>query len=70
MFPANPKKLAGCLLTVLEILETKVVDPDWFNPDPNPAFLLNPDTDPDPTLKLQVFNFLFFKNCFNKISLF
>jgi hypothetical protein len=28
MFPANPKKLAGCLLTVLEILETKVVDPD------------------------------------------
>jgi hypothetical protein len=34
------------------------VDPDWFNtdpdpafmlnPDPNPAFLLNPDPDPVP----------------------
>jgi hypothetical protein len=26
------------------------VDPDWFitDPDPNPAFLLNPDPVPDP----------------------
>jgi hypothetical protein len=24
------------------------VDPDWFNTDPDPAFLLNPDPVPDP----------------------
>jgi hypothetical protein len=24
------------------------VDPDWFNTDPDPAFLLNPGPDPDP----------------------
>jgi hypothetical protein len=41
------------------IVLSRVVDPDWFNPDPE--FLLNPD----PTLKLQVWNFLSFKNCFN-----
>jgi hypothetical protein len=36
------------------IYRTRDVDPDWFNPDPNTAFLLNPDpeTDPDPTLNL------------------
>jgi hypothetical protein len=27
---------------------TKVVDPDWFNTDPEPAFFLNPDPEPDP----------------------
>jgi hypothetical protein len=27
-------------------LFSRVVDPDWFNTDPDPAFLLN--TDPDP----------------------
>jgi hypothetical protein len=32
------------------ILKYRVVDPNWFNPDPDPAFLLNPDTNPDPTL--------------------
>jgi hypothetical protein len=26
----------------------RVVDPDWFNTDPDPAFLLNPDPVPDP----------------------
>jgi hypothetical protein len=26
----------------------QVVDPDWFNTDPDPAFLLNPDPDPEP----------------------
>jgi hypothetical protein len=25
----------------------RVVDPDWFNTDPDPAFLLNPDPVPD-----------------------
>jgi hypothetical protein len=25
-----------------------VVDPSWFNTDPDPAFLLNPDPDPEP----------------------
>jgi hypothetical protein len=24
----------------------RVVDPDWFNTDPDPAFLLNADPDP------------------------
>jgi hypothetical protein len=28
--------------------KTRVVDPDWLNKDPDPAFLLNPDTDPVP----------------------
>jgi hypothetical protein len=34
-------------------VRSRVVDPDWFKPDSDPAFLLNPDpdTDPDPTLK-------------------
>jgi hypothetical protein len=29
---------------------SRVVDPDWFltDPDPDPAFLLNPDPVPDP----------------------
>jgi hypothetical protein len=27
-------------------LEVRVVDPDWFNTDPDPAFLLNRDPDP------------------------
>jgi hypothetical protein len=27
----------------------RVVDPDWFNTDPDPAFLLNPDPVPDPS---------------------
>jgi hypothetical protein len=27
---------------------TRVVDPDWLNTDPDPAFLLNPDPDPVP----------------------
>jgi serine/threonine protein kinase len=26
----------------------RVVDPDWFNTDPDPAFLPNPDPVPDP----------------------
>jgi hypothetical protein len=27
---------------------SRVVDPDWFNTDPDPAIFLNPDPDPDP----------------------
>jgi hypothetical protein len=26
-----------------EKINCRVVDPDWFNTDPNPAFFLNPD---------------------------
>jgi hypothetical protein len=41
------------LLVKFETVFTRVVDPDWLNtdPDPDPAFLLNPDTDsvPDPS---------------------
>jgi hypothetical protein len=28
------------------IVQYRVVDPDWFNTDPDTAFLLNPDPDP------------------------
>jgi hypothetical protein len=35
---------------LLVVLRKKawVVDPDWFNTDPDPAFLLNPDPEQDP----------------------
>jgi hypothetical protein len=32
--------------TIEECIFSRVVDPDWFNTDPDQAFLLNPDPDP------------------------
>jgi hypothetical protein len=48
-------KLVSTLLETRRLfrlnIETMVVDLDWFNMDPDPdwAFLLNPDLDPDPS---------------------
>jgi hypothetical protein len=27
----------------MQVVRSRVVDPDWFNTDPDPAFLPNPD---------------------------
>jgi hypothetical protein len=45
----------------------RVVDPDGFDTDPDPAFMLNPDPvpDPDPSLK-QNFRTQFFSQIFLK----
>jgi hypothetical protein len=43
------KKIARHLTCYAKVMiSRRVVDPDWFNTDPDPAFLLNPDPDPEP----------------------
>jgi hypothetical protein len=42
--------LAINICSTNSIVNIRVVDPDWFNTDPDPAFLLNPDPDPVPDL--------------------
>jgi hypothetical protein len=43
LFTGNRKPWKGELFSL-----SRVVDPDWFNTDPDPAFLLNPDPNPVP----------------------
>jgi hypothetical protein len=37
------------LLQLMQSKQNRVVDPDRFNTDPDPAILLNPDPVPDPS---------------------
>jgi hypothetical protein len=40
--------LNGGKFQVVYFAQTRVVDPDWFNTDPDLEILLNPDPDPVP----------------------
>ncbi len=37
-----------------EILDTRVVDPHWFDADPDPAFFLIADLDSEPSSESRV----------------